>query len=201
MKFTEAEKNLIKICFIKYETEFETKLNTTKEGIVIAINLGHDVFEIISDPSQHTLKDSILRKCDVAIETIEEKIFREDEEAIETEKERKHRLKEKLEAEAKLELERQMKEYGLVEEEEPEEEEPPREDVSRAEMFNNFDEVREDKEEKELIENIPPIDMENLDNNTVVELKDFANFLEIEYDPRVLKADIIAAITEKLGEE
>lgn len=203
MKFTEEEKELIKNCMDKYEQEFEEKLNTTKEGIVTAVNLGHDLFEIVSTPFLHKLKDSILRKCDIEVETIEEKVEREEVEAVESEKERKKRLKAKLEAESKLELERQMKELGLVEEEPKEEE--PREDVSRVEMFNNFDEVREKKEakekEKELIAQIPPIDMENLDNNTVVELKVFANFLEIEHDPRVLKADLINSIKEKLGEE
>lgn len=200
MKFTEEEKILIKNCIKKYEEENDQKIEEDRDGVILAVNMGHDFYSIISDPKTHRLMETILTKCGEHIETAEEKVVREEKERKISEKERKRRLKEEIEKKHKEELEKEMKYYGLVEEEVKEE--APREDFSRVETFNNFAEIRKEREEAEALQEqiaeIPPVNLENLDTNTVAELKEFANFMQLEYDPRILKADLIDLIKENI---
>lgn len=204
MSFTDEENVLIKACTKMYEKENDVTLKKNKENLIMVVRAGHDLFEIISTPETHKLHDSILIKCDEYVETIKDKVIREEKESIESEKERKRQLKEKLEAISKLELERQMKELGLVEEE-PKKEEPPRADVTETVMFNNFKQVYEERKETEKFEAeleekkvLEGIDTEKLDNNTVVSLKKLAEFLEIPIEGNILKAKLIETIRNKL---
>ena len=202
MKFTDEERELVKRSYERYlkENELSKKDYPLNEETVRAtIKAAHDKYSIIVDGRTHKLMREILRKAGEAVLEPEEVEKQREKERKIVEKEAKRRLKEKIEKEMREEAERRIKELGLIEEE-PKEQKPPRKDVTKAEAFNNIVKALEEKAnqsneiEKALEEEMPDIDYNNFSNNTVVKLKELADFMKLEYDSTILKDDLINLI-------
>ena len=201
MEFTAAEKLLIETCYKKYEDENDQRLSKDKDGIIQAINMGHDFYQVIANPPSHKLMESILKKCGEHIETAEEKEAREEDERVLTIKRKREEMRKEIEQKHKEEMKKEMEYYNLFEAQEASMEEEPKEDLSKIEAFNNFAEVREEREKEELTNEIPPINLDNLAYNTMDELTAFAKFMGIVIPVEVTKADLIVLIEQRLGEE
>jgi len=203
MAFTTKENELINTAILRFKLEHKLiEFKKTKANIRIAIDAAHNNFAIISTVPQHTCMYSILRKCDVEIETPQEKVERETKEAKVKKKEKKKKLKEDLEKRHKEELERDIKNMGLEDEEEeiPKEPKPERKDITTAELITNIpttlEELANPEEKKIEIKDDAPADLDygNLTNNTVVQLKGLADYLNIEYLSNILKDELIKRI-------
>jgi len=206
MKFKKDEELLIANCIEKYKDELNLKeFEKTKDNLVMVLKLGHDKYNLVTDVPQHKIMNSILKKIDDDYETPEEKVVREDKELKEKQKEVKKKLKEDIKKRHEEELEQELETLGLTEETEnpPTEPEPPRVDVTTSVPIGNIRETLDEKnrpEEQPAPEDdgMPDLNYQNLKANTVKQLKELADYLKIEYEPTILKDDLINAIKSVL---
>ncbi len=203
VKFTKDEERLIRRAIGKFKS-----LNSVSsfirdlESVQMVIEEAHDSLGLIGDVPAHKLMYSILKKCGVEFETPEAKKIREAKAFKETQTNARAKLKERVEQRHKEELEKDLKKMGLVDEE-PKEERPPRKDVTTLEMISNIPETLAEKvkgkKEKEVTDDgMPDLNYDDLSKNTVAELKELADFLNLEYTPNVLKDNLISQIKSVL---
>lgn len=208
--FTKIENELIEAAMSRFKLENSiVKFEENKTNVKLAINAHHDRFGMINTPQSHKIMRDILRKCGVKIEEPKEKTAREEKELKMKQKEVKRKLREQVKKRHKEEQEQEIADMGLEEEEEnpiPKEPEPPRKDVTTVETFSNIPETLEqnakEKEAAKEVSNVekdfPGFNYVVLTKNTVIELKKMADYLEITFEPSILKKDLIFKIREKI---
>lgn len=203
VKFTKDEESLIRKAIRKFKSlNSVSSFSRDLESVQMVIEEAHDSLGLIGDVPAHKLMYSILKKCGVEFETPETKKIREAKELKETRANAKAKLKERVEQRHKEELEKDLKKMGLIEKE-PEEEKPPRKDVTTLEMISNIPETLAEKSgkkkgEEKTDDGMPDLNYDDLSKNTVAELKELADFLNLEYTPNVLKDNLISQIKSVL---
>ena len=205
VKFTKAEEGLIRRAIRKFKLLNEiSSFSRDLESVQMVIEEAHDSLGLIGDVPAHKLMYSILKKCGVEFETPEAKKIREAKELKNTRTNAKAKLREKVEQRHAEELERDLKKMGLIEDEkEPVENRPPRKDVTTLEIISNIPETlaekKEGKKENEVTDDgMPDLNYDDLSKNTVIQLKELGDFLNLEYTPNVLKDNLISQIKSVL---
>lgn len=211
--FNKIENNLIEEAVSRFKLENNiVKFEENKTNVKLAIKAYHDRFGMINTPQTHKIMRGILRKCGVKIEEPEQKTAREAKELKLKQKEIRRKAKKQIEQRHKKEQEREIAEMGLEDEPEvPKEPKPPRKDVTKVELISNIPETLEENAKKKEAEKnkelkvlsateekFPGFDYVTLAKNTVVELKKMADYVEITYEPNILKADLVILIRNKI---
>lgn len=207
--FIKIENELIEAAISRFKLENSiVKFEENKTNVKLAINAYHDRFGMINTPQHHKIMRDILRKCGVKIEEPEERTAREEKELKMKRKDVKRKLREQVKKRYKEEQEQEIANMGLEEEEEiePKEPEPPRKDITTVETFSNIPETLEQnakdkeaaKEVSDVEKDFPGFNYVALTKNTVVELKKMADYLEITFEPSILKKDLVIKIREKI---
>jgi hypothetical protein len=207
-KFEDKEEALLVHVIERFKRETGVDFERTNENIRNVLEMAHDRYGLIWTPEHHKLMYSMIGKTGAIFETPAEKSAREDLEAKIKRRTVRAELKEQIIKQREKELKDEIKHMGLEnldDPEPPEVPEPPRQDETTVEFFNNFEEVKQErmveqeKAKAEAVEAMPDLHYDDFTKNTVIRLKELANFLKIDYLSNIKKDELIAKINEKIG--